>query len=421
MRKAVWDRKVRISRPKKEPTPRRTNLPLEAAVQYGLLAPDTYEATELARSLAGLDHHDLHDGFARHILLKCGGLRVVEGIRQMQADGLQVTGDSLARFLTSQGFRVTEHNTAINTLRMWLAKSGLFPQAKGRAWEVSVGALQRLLSLRDDQVAVLAGLTEAQAAFVEGLCALEPKDWILATEVRDWAETFKGVRFGRMSLPKEILHDIRRAGLIEFETGGTSGGKSAKIRTTESFDREVLAPFVRHAIRDLDPTLTAYYRKRPEDIFAELESTDRNVKGQALEAFAIFVMRRLGLRFVGWRKRAEAEVDALLEGVLGPVATRWQVQCKNTQGTIRLEDIAKEVGLLPVTGATHVLFVATSRFSDEARRYATKIMAGTGVGIYLLDGDAFQQLREDPTSIARVMREQAESMLDGARPEFYKP
>lgn len=422
LREAVWDPRVRISQPKKEPTPRQTNLPLEAAVQYGLLASDTYEATELARSLAELDHRDLYDRFARHILLECGGLRVVEGIRQMQADGLQVTGDSLARFLTSQGFRVTEHNTAINTLRMWLAKAGLFPEAKRRAiWEVNVGALQRLLNLRDDQVAVLAGLTEAQVAFVEGLCALEPKGWILATAVRDWAETCKGVRFGRTSLPNEILHDIRRAGLIELETGGTSGGKSARIRTTESFDKEVLVPFVRHAIRDLDPTLTAYYRKRPEDIFAELESTDRNVKGQALEAFAVFVMRRLGLRFVGWRKRAEAEVDALLEGVLGPVATRWQVQCKNTKGTIRLEDIAKEVGLLPVTGATHVLFVATSRFSDDARRYATKIMVGTGVGIYLLDRDAFQQLREDPTSIARVMREQAESMLDGTRPDFYKP
>ena len=182
----------------------------------------------------------------------------------------------------------------------------------------------------------------------------------------------------------------------------------------------MLGPFVRHATKDLDATLSAYYRKRPEDIFAELDSADRNVKGQALEAFAIFVMRLLGLRFVGWRKRAEAEVDALLEGVLGPVATRWQVQCKNTPTTkVRLEDVAKEVGLLPITGATHLLFVANSRFSDEAVAYARSVMERAGVGIYLLDKDAFNALRSDPASIARLLGDQAEGMLRAGRPALY--
>ena len=340
----------------------------------------------MARELSQLQPPGLYDRFARHILLECGGLRVVEAVKQMQADGFKVTGDSLAEFLSSQGFRVTVHNTAINSLRMWLAEAGVFPKGKGRAWVVNEGAKRRLVKLDDEQIAILAGLTDPQAAFVEGLCALEPKGWTAATAIRDWAEGCRGVRFGRASLPKEVLDVLQKAGLIEYRTRGTGGGKTSQLRTTKRFEREILGPFVRHTIRDMDAALTAYYRKRPEDIFAELESQDRYVKGQALEAFTIFIMRLLGLRFVGWRKRAEAEVDALLEGVLGPVATRWQIQCKNTPTTsVRLEDVAKEVGLLPITGATHLLFVATSRFSDEAVSYAHSVMERAGVGIYLLD------------------------------------
>ncbi len=418
---AVWRPEVRIQRPKKEPTKRQRSLPLESAVQYGLLAEDTYEATSLARELALLEPPELFERFARHILLNRGGLRVVEGIEQMRVDALKVTGDSLAEFLSSQGFRVTVHNTAVNTLRMWLAKAGLFPSGRARAWDVNPGAKRRLLRLDDEQIAALAGLTPAQVAFVEGLCALEPKDWVPANEIRDWAEACRGVRIGRGSLPKEVLITLTDAGLIEYETGGTGGGKSSRLRTTDRFDKEVLGPFVRNAIRALDPTLSAYYRKRPEDIFEDLGSTDPDTKGKALEAFAILVMRMLGLRFVGWRKRATAEIDALLEGVLGPVATRWQIQCKNTPSSaVRLEDIAKEVGLLPITGATHLLFIANANFSNDAVDYAREVSSRMAVGIYLLDRDDFNALRESPMSIARLLRVRAEEMLDAGRPEMYR-
>ena len=417
---AVWRPEVRIRRPTKEPTRRRRSLPLESAVQYGLLAEDTYEAMPLARELDALGPPELFDRFARHILLNCGGLRVVEGIEQMRADGLKVTGDSLAEFLSSQGFRVTVHNTAVNTLRMWLAKAGLFPTGRERAWDVNAGAKRRLLRLDDKQIVALAGLTPAQVAFVEGLCALEPKGWVPANEIRDWAEACRGVRIGRGSLPKEVLITLRNAGFIEYQTRGTGGGKPSRLRTTDQFDKEVLGPFVRNAIRDLDPTLSAYYRKKPEDIFEDLEASDPDTKGKALEAFTILVMRMLGLRFVGWRKRAAAEIDALLEGVLGPVATRWQIQCKNTPSSaVRLEDIAKEVGLLPITGATHLLFIANANFSNDAVEYAREVSKRMPVGVYLLDRDDFNALRESPISIARLLRVRAEEMLDAGRPKMY--
>ena len=418
---AVWQPPVRIGAVEKKPTKRRANLPLEAAVQYGILTPREYRSTDLAEHLSRLTGASLYDRFARHILLNCGGLRVVEAVLQMQEDDLPVTGDSLARFLTAQGFYVAEHNTAVNTLRMWLSKASVFPQGRSRAWTVDTAARERILGLDDTQVFTLAGLTDVQAAFVEGLCVLQPSGWIKASDVRDWTETFRGVSIGRGSLPLEVLDVLKDAGLVEYRTKGTGGGKTSTVRVTEKFDRDVLVPFVTKTIGDLDASVSAYYRQRPEDIYAGLESESSHTKGQALEAFAIFVMRLMGLRFVGWRKREEAEVDALLEGVLGPVATRWQIQCKNTpKRNVRLEDVAKEVGLLPLTRATHILFVANASFSQDAREYARKVMKALPIGLYLLDRDDFEALRSNPSKITAILSQQAASMLDLARPPAFR-
>lgn len=421
LEEAVWSHPVRIKPVAKPPTRRRSSLPLEAAVQYGLLTPGDYQATDLARELEAVEHSSLADRFARHVLLNCGGLRVVEAVQQMQADGLSVTGDRLAQYLTAQGFRVGVHNTAVNTLRMWLAQAGIFPVGRSRAWAVNDSAKMRVLGLDDEQILTLAGLSPAQAAFVEGLCVLRPEGWVRASEVRDWAEACRGVSIGRGSLPKEVLEALRASGLIEYQTGGTESGKASQMRVTDKFDREVLMPFVTRTIRDLDASVSAYYRKRPEDIYAGLESGDTHTKGQALEAFAIYVMRLMGLRFVGWRKRAEAEVDALLEGVLGAVATRWQIQCKNTpRAAVRLEDVAKEVGLLPLTRATHILFVANSTFSEDARAYTRNVMKATPVGIYLLDRDDFHALRSNPLKITEMLKRQSASVLELGRSAIFR-
>src|SRR5262249_34954421 len=113
---AIWKAGVRIQPTKGTQTRRVKSLPLQAAVQYGLL-DKSYEATDLTRRVVALSGPQLYDEFAKHILLNCGGLRVLDGIREMEGDQREVTGDSLASYLTSQGFAVTVHNTAINTMR----------------------------------------------------------------------------------------------------------------------------------------------------------------------------------------------------------------------------------------------------------------------------------------------------------------
>ncbi|MCY3579729.1 MAG: hypothetical protein OXH33_04100 [bacterium] len=159
-------------------------------------------------------------------MLNLGGLRVVEAAQQMAADGLSVTGDSLAGYLTDQDFAVTIHNTAINSLRMWLAQAGVFPNRRGvRAWEVNPEAKAHLIGMDDNRIAALIGLTSDQRAFVEALCRIDPKGWYPAAEVRDLAEVIYGLRLDRGNLPKTFLAPLENADLIEFRTRGTGAEK----------------------------------------------------------------------------------------------------------------------------------------------------------------------------------------------------
>lgn len=415
---AVWTAGVR-RRAKKGPLTHRTkSLPVEAAVQYGLLSSD-YQASELAKRLSKLTGPILYETFARHILLECGGLRVLEGIEQMRVDNRKVTGDTLARYLTDQGFPVAEHNTAINSLRMWLEVGGVFISGKGADyWRIAPGARERLLGLKDDNIAILSGLAPHQLAYVEALCAAAPQKTYLASSIRDLAAVRNpSVSFDRGSLPNDVLSPLKAAGIIDFEAKGTKSGKSSVLWTTEIFDRQILSVFVTKTVKDLDAVVSGYYSKRPADIYRELDSRENTVKGRALEALAIRVMRLIGLRFVAWNNRAAdtgyGEVDAVLAGVFGALPTRWQIQCKNTPGSQRadLEDIAKEVGLTPITRATHILFLANNDFTSEARKFVQQVMHSSALTIFLLGRKEFGDLRKEDAALGRILLSQAQEIV----------
>lgn len=401
MERTIWFPPVRISPVKEIPTKRLSSLPLEAARQYGLL-DDEWNVTDLTRFLANLSGQALYDAFAKHILINCGGLRVIEGAEQMAMDEprthLPITGDSLAAYLSDQGFRVTIHNTAINTMRLWLEKAGIFGSGSD-SWKINTYEKERILGVSNREISALVNLSEEERAFVIALCRINPKVPYLAATVREMAETIIGHRMDRSSLPK-LMQPIKDSGFIDFESGGTKSGKSAKVWTTSKFNSDILEPFLTRAMKQLDVHLTDYYKRDLEQIYQNLDSDDTFVKGQALEAYTIQIMRMLGLRFIQWRLRAKdqtggAEVDAILGGILSLTPTRWQVQCKNTpSGHVHLNDVAKEVGLLPLTKATQILIIANCRFSKDAITYAREVMKHTPVTIFLLDKDDFAEIRK---------------------------
>ena len=237
-----------------------------------------------------------------------------------------------------------------------------------------------------------------------------------ASDIRSHAEAIAGRRFDRANLPKTFLEPLRDAGLITYASGGTQGGKSAILTTTDKFKSHLLQPFIENTVSSLDATLTAYYTKPVKEIYEELDSKSPHIKGRALEAYAIHVMRLLGLRFVAWRKRAkeetgQAEIDVVMAGLLGGVATRWQIQCKNKpSGNISLEDIAKEVGLTPLTKATHILIIANCQATSDAKVFATETMKTSPLTIIILEEMDFQRIRGNPASIATIIAEKSKEI-----------
>jgi hypothetical protein len=172
---AFWSSSTRKKPHPSKPSDRAWRLPMEAAVQCGLLTAKTYMATELARELAEeKDDRALYVKFARHILLNLNGLAVVEAVEEMNKKNNPVTSDSLATYLTNhKGISVPVHNTRINTMRMRLSKAGIFPGSKHNAWKVNREALNHVLGV-GIKGSDVADLDEEQRAFVRSLCAINP-------------------------------------------------------------------------------------------------------------------------------------------------------------------------------------------------------------------------------------------------------
>jgi len=413
---AIWKTPVNIRKKISNNKTRRTkSLPLEAAVQYGLL-DKKYEATELCHRLSKLEKNVLYDEFARHILFNLNGLRVVEAAEHMKEDSLKITGDTLAAYLSDQGFKVVVHNTAINSLRLWLAKAGVFPISGANSWEVNAGVKERLLGFNDLTMAILVGLNDDQKAFSLALCRAvdsTKNKTFKASDIRDLAEMSEGKRFDRANLAKTFLEPLKESGLIQYSSKGTQGGKSATLTITDKFEADILEPFLETTMQSLDAPLTVYYRKSPKEIYSELDSKSPHIKGIALEAYAIYVMKLLGLRFVAWRKRAkeetgQAEIDVVMSGMLGGIATRWQIQCKNKpSGNITLEDIAKEVGLIPLTKATHIMIIANCLATSHAKTFAQEVMKNSPIMILILEKTDYEKIKSTPTSIAKIIAEKS--------------
>ena len=77
--------------------------------------------------------------------------------------------------------------------------------------------------------------------------------------------------------------------------------------------------------------------------------------------------------------------------------SRWQVQCKNVAGGVRLDDVAKEVGLTHTLKSNVIVIVSTGAVGGEARKYANKVMSDSNLCVVMVD-------RGDIAQVAKTLR-----------------
>ena len=238
-------------------------------------------------------------------------------------------------------------------------------------------------------------------------------EFIPSNKIAEHTRSVYKVRLTTKNLVKDILEPLERYGLIE--TRKTTTGRGAKphlVRLSSRAQAEILSPLIEN-LANITELTTAELSRPFENVVQDLDSSDKHVRGKALELLAIWIIRLLGLRFSKWRLRSfqdtgmgEVDVMAASDRI---VYSRWQIQCKNYKATskVTVDVIAKEVGLTFLTKADIVMIVTTGTFSSDAVTYASQVTDNSRYYIVLLEGDDVKRIVQDRTRIVDILNYKA--------------
>jgi site-specific DNA-methyltransferase (cytosine-N4-specific) len=387
---------------------------------YGLLGEDGATPTELAEDLLAVVGSPgvLYERFAKHILVNLRGIPFLETLEIMQAAGEKITLHSLRKRLEQRGLHVPRGAVHLSSMRLWLARAGIFDTAvKGgpRLYEIDQARVRELLGIGLDVIDRLTHLSAAQRAFLRALTRIAEPDPLVANKVADLANALYAVEYNHKDLPKTVLFLLRDLGYIEAVKSTTGrGAKPYVISRTPRFYQEISEPILAAVAEKAGLIPREVFELPLSRILDDLDSSDKYVKGRALELLVIYLTRLIDLDFKGWRVRSVdtggAEVDVIVEGAR-LIFSRWQIQAKNTR-KVRLEDIAKEVGLaLTFIYSNVVMMVTTGDFTEDAYRYAQHVMKTCNLNVILLNGSELKRISQAPTDIAVILNSKAEQAM----------
>lgn len=371
---------------------------------YGVVDEDFY-LTDLGQELYELrdDPDDLHDRFAQHILRNRHGLKGIEIIEDLEAQGKPTTNGNLKEeFRKQYDFHVDDTTNHWSQLRAWLAEAGVVNTGTHH-YQINRERLEELVGVGSDDVLSLDGLTEEQQAFLRALALVDPDAQIKNAAVRKVAEEAYGVDISQSNISKRTLDPLEEAGYIKWEH---VSGKPNLVEPTEQFDAEVLGPVLKDvAARTGVPRNVL--RKTYTELLDDLDEGNSHEQGVALETLTVKLGRTLGLEFVGWRVRGRStggsEVDVVFDDV-GTIFNRVQVQCKNVSKQLQAKHVAREVGITRTLQTNTVLMIARNGLSSKAKQFAARVMQHENLAVVFLDDEDLRELDESPEHLITTLR-----------------
>lgn len=360
---------------------------------------------------------EIYDAMAKHILTHLSGLMFIEAIRTISQGGNRPTLESMTETLNLMGCEeLSKTNKHVATMKKWLEKAKVL-----NGWEIKEKKLESLIGVKEADIKVLRGLTREQACFIKALCNTGSDDYQNASKIRDLATASYYVDFPAKNFANAIIKPLEDKKLIEKKPSASShGGNSSEIKLESTVKAEVLAPVLEQIEIIAGKEVIQYCQKSLEDLRTEIDSTDTHVKGLALEAFAIKMMRIINLDFIGTRVKGSetggAEVDVLFDTTRLNYS-RWQVQCKNTP-KVSIDQVAKEVGLSHVLKTNVIVILTTGKATSTAKEYATTIMREMNLCIIFIEADDIDEILSSPASIVDVLNRESQKakqikILDG--------
>jgi predicted transcriptional regulator len=377
---------------------------------YGLIqlanGGASYHVTKLTHDLLALKDspEQVYRLFAVHILTDLEGLILARLIERIRARGEQVTLEYVSEEMNDLGIKTPPNSTYVSTMRSWLAQAGVF---RSSGYEVNWDVIYDLLNVDADFIDKLYQLVPEQKYFLLSLATLDIKEFTPSNKVANHTRSVYKIRLTTKNLVKDVLEPLEALGLIETQKTTTGrGAKPHEVRLTDKGQNEILKPLVNNLAKITE--LTSADLNRPfADVVAELDNDDKHVRGIALELFAVWIIRLLGLRFSSWRLRhwqatggGEVDVMAASDKI---VYSRWQIQCKNQKSDVTIDVVAKEVGITFRTQADVIMIITTAEFTSDAVNFAEQVTSNSRYYIILLEGDDVQRIAEDRTRIVDIL------------------
>jgi len=389
-----------------------TKLALRA---YGIISSTDFSLTDFGMVLYASRGNEsfLYEEFTRHILKNCQGVNFVQCILDMQAAGENITLNTLRRGLKDRGIEVPRGSRNMSTLRLWLQKGGVFVSE----YRVNQSRFRKILGMGVNEIEELAALRLEQRDYLKTIANMDGGGPHHSNDIEKLATATYGTPFNEKGLARDVLHPLRDAGYITLKRGTKGKGRGAKpflVTATKKLKIEIITPILEQLEQLTRAELRPLLRKHLGEIRKEMKSSNRHIRGLALEALAFKLMRLVDLSYVATRLRGAstggAEVDLIFEGAR-LVFSRWQIQCKNTK-RVSLDDVAKEVGLSHSLKSNVIVMVSTGTIGPGARNYADKIMSDTNLCIIALDGKDLDEIEAHPSAIVDVFDREARHAMD---------
>jgi len=384
-------------------------------IAYGIIDRDA-KLTDFGDELYSKinDNDALITLFAKHILLNLYGLTVIECLKDMEAAGEKITLTKLRVWLRERGINFPRGGKHPSVLKLWLEKAGIFYQ---NSWRVNDKRLEEVLGTTYGEIEGLARLSEQQRSFITTLVNVNSPNPVQSNEIEKLATAAHGTKFDEKNLPKQVLYPLEKMGYIKLTRGTKKSGRGAKpflVEYTNKLETEIIEPIIKQLENQVHIEIRPYLRKTFTDLLVEIKSSNSYLKGLALEAFGFKLMRLLDLQYVATRLKgsqtAGAEVDLIFES-LNPTHLIWQVQCKNTK-TVRLNDLAKEIGLASLLQSNIIVLISTGKISSETRRFANKIMGETNLVIIFIDKEDIQTIKNNPPVIRDIVYRESKHAMN---------
>ena len=369
------------------------------------IVDEDFRFTEIGEELRDLrdDPEALYERFAQHILRNLHGLKGIEIVEDLEAQGKSTTNENVKQELRNQyDFHINETSNHWSQMRAWLSKAGIVNTGTHH-YEIDRTRLEEILGIGSEDILELDGLNDQQQAFLRALALINPSCRIKNSVVKQIAEEAYDVKIGQSGISRRTLNPLEEAGYIEWEH---VDGKANWVEPTDKFEAEVLKPIL-DDLAQRTGVPRHVLRLSFDELLEDLDSELTHDKGVALETLAVKLGRLLGLTFVGWRVRGRktggSEVDVVMDGI-GDLFNRVQIQCKNTQNQLQTKHIAREVGISRMLQTNTILMIARNGLSADARQFANRVMQHENIAIMVLTGEDLEELDTNTTHLLHVLR-----------------